>query len=92
MESQHIKETLRRIIVDVVATDLRVYDVPETNVLAQLHMDSLMVLQAIVLIEQAFVITIEDDTVAMHILDSLDQGVQYIEAARKASSDKASNS
>ena len=79
MDASLIKAELRQIIAEVIKYEDAPENIPDTpDLLQQLLIDSLMALQIIVLIERKFGIFIDDDDVALEILNSLDQATDYI--------------
>jgi len=80
MNRAQIEDKLHHIIAQALDTELTEKDIPTgPGLLEQLHIDSLIALQIIVQIEQQFNVTIDDDELALEMLDSLDKAVTYIE-------------
>lgn len=77
MTYDEIKDKVRRIFATVL--DLQPEEIPETvDLTSALFIDSLVVLEIIVAIEQEFDFSIDDDDNVLEILDSLDSITQYI--------------
>ena len=53
--------------------------VPNISLLEKFHIDSLLALQIIVKVEQEFGIIIEDDEMALKMLDSIESFLEFIE-------------
>lgn len=77
-KKRKIKNELCNIYKEVLERDISMDDL-ETGLLEKFHIDSLIALQIVVKIEQFFGIIIEDDNVAIQMLDSLDKAVELIE-------------
>lgn len=77
-----IKERLCQIISEVKGYRITQSDIVNgSSLYKQLRIDSLLALQIIVLIEKEFGIHIDDDQIAIEILESLDKASCYIEEA-----------
>ncbi|HHV28121.1 acyl carrier protein [Acetivibrio mesophilus] len=74
-----IKKKLHEIFSSVLERDIDFGELDvESGILEKFHIDSLIALQIIVRIEQDFGIVIEDDNVAVEILDSFNKAVEFI--------------
>ncbi|BCJ94845.1 hypothetical protein acsn021_24140 [Anaerocolumna cellulosilytica] len=79
-QKNDIKNELCNIYSQVLERELSMEDFgTTTGLLEKFHIDSLIALQIVVKIEQVFGIIIEDDNVAIEMLDSLDKAVDFIE-------------
>jgi acyl carrier protein len=78
MTYDEIKDKVRRIFATVL--EVQPEEIPETvDLPSTLFIDSLLVLEIIVTIEQEFDFSIDDDDNVLEILDSLDSIAQYID-------------
>lgn len=79
MSKDEIKEKIRSIIGTVL--DAPPEDIPETPDLPhQLFLDSLLVLEILVQLENEFQVPFDDDSNVLEFLDSLDAATSYVEA------------
>ncbi len=79
-ESKKIKKKLYDIICEILEVEIIRSDLKgNENLIETYNIDSLIALQIIVKIEQKFNIIIEDDELAIELLESVDKAVSYIE-------------
>ncbi len=76
MTQDDIKRVLQRIIADVLGEDIQPEEITGTENLPLL--DSLIVLEVVVAIEQEFHIAIDDDNITLDFLHSFDTAARYI--------------
>lgn len=83
MESS-MQEKIKRIIDKALGYEVDYRNISDnTNLLENLSIDSLLILQIIVRIEQEFNIYIDDDTAGFEMLSSLNNAVQLIKNLQK---------
>jgi acyl carrier protein len=83
MEKREIEARLTAIFNQVLDTKLTAAELLKPDSLRQLNIDSLIVLQIIVRIEQIFSVVIEDDEAALTLFNSFAAIVGFIEKAVK---------
>lgn len=77
---QEYLEKMRLIFCDVLGRDVTSADMGDgENLVEKLSIDSLMGLQLIIKIEQEFDVIIEDDELAIELVDSITKLQQFIE-------------
>lgn len=82
MTNASIECKVRQIFAEVIGPDFAPDSIPNgPGLLEHFHIDSLMILQIIVLIEQEFDLFIDDDDGIIEMLDSLDKATLYIESS-----------
>ncbi len=79
-KQKEIKEELRKIFTEVLKREVTEEQLAAGSGLTdRLHIDSLMGLQIIVKIEQRFNVIIEDDNLAIKMLDSIERAMEFIQ-------------
>ncbi|PJI06511.1 MULTISPECIES: acyl carrier protein [Clostridium] len=76
-EKEKIRKQIINIYKEVTEKDIEEEKIQD-GLLEQLHIDSLIALQIIVKMEQDFKIVIEDDDVAIKMLDSIENATDFI--------------
>ena len=79
---QDIKHTLREIFVQTLRLQADPAQLQETDLIAQLGLDSIAALEIITQVEHRFQITIDDDDISPTLVDSLDTLSAYIAKKR----------
>lgn len=78
MKREEISEKLVGIYAEVLGKELQTEDLTD-GILEKYHIDSLIALKIIVKIEQIFDVVIDDDNVAIEMLDAIDKAVTFIQ-------------
>lgn len=82
---EQVIEKIRQIYSEVLETEIDINVFSEgTDLINKLHIDSLIALQIIVKIEKDFNVLIEDDNIAIELLDNIDKTVRYINIYQKS--------
>lgn len=79
MTIEDIKTRLRKLYVDVLKLQQEESRIPDSNLVAELGLDSLNSLELLVWVENTFNIQIEDEDLTPKLVDSLDTLSSYID-------------
>lgn len=66
-----IKEKIKEIYAITVPTDIEKENVPEINLIEKLNIDSILSLEILISVEDAFQITIDDEDLSPELVDSI---------------------
>lgn len=75
---QEIKTALREVFVEALRLDLNPAHIGEADLIAQLGIDSIVLMEILTQVENRFEIIIEDEDVSPALVDSLDAFASYI--------------
>jgi acyl carrier protein len=75
---QEIKTALREVFITALRLDINPADIGKADLIAQLGIDSIVLMEIITQVENRFGIIIEDEDVSPALVDSLDTFAAYI--------------
>jgi acyl carrier protein len=74
------KDRLRKVLVEALELDRDPTTVPDTNLVAELGLDSINTIEFLIWVESEFQIEIADEDLSVELIDDLDRLASYVEA------------
>lgn len=74
------KSRLRKVLVEALELDRDPATVPDTNLVAELGLDSINTIEFLIWVESEFQIEIADEDLSVELIDDLDRLASYVEA------------